>query len=85
MRASQQAGVDYLHRAVVSRTGVVQNDARVRLDEPLPHGSIYAHGALLRATDGGLAQERNGVTKNIFSDKGGDSKAETFCMNIKAA
>lgn len=69
MRATQQGGVDYIHSATVDQTGTVTNTARVKGSD-LPHGSVYAHGALLVPTDEGLVQVRNGVSKTFSQTKG---------------
>lgn len=70
MRQTQQAGVDYLHIAVVDSRGRVTNKPRIKATEPLPHGAAYAHGVLLSATDDGLKQEKDGSVKMFPQTKG---------------
>jgi hypothetical protein len=72
LRATEQRGKKYLHVAVADSTGKVTNRPRIESKIPLPHGTEYVNGRLLKATDDGIVQEHmlTGQTK-VFSETKG--------------
>lgn len=77
-RVTDKGGVEYLHTSYISEDGLVTNQAPVKLTQPLPHGALFAHSALLFGGDDGLTQERNGVLKTFSTTKGVVEEGDTL-------
>lgn len=70
LRATQEAGVEYLHLALINPQGGVTNEPRVKRNGALPHGAAYANGALVIPTDEGLVQRKRFTDRTFDQTKG---------------